>query len=595
MGPQDLIHECDVAVIGGGLGGVAAALRACRAGQRVCLTEATAWLGGQVTSQGVSALDEHEHIETFGGTASYYELREGIRDSYRHRFALSEASLRAPHFNPGDGWVSRLCFEPNAGLIVILGLLLPEVEAGRLQILYRASPKGAARHGDEVRSVTVARLQGDGEEEIRAAYFLDATEMGDLLPLLDVPHVTGAEAREQTGEPHARTDGPAPHLTQAFTLPFAVDFRPGEDHTIPRPPNYERNRTGQPYTLTLPYGEGDLTYRVFEAAPDHPGAFWTYRRLLSSSQFQPGEVAGDLAMINWPGNDFKGGDLVGAGPQERGELVHRARELSLGFLHWLQTEVPRDDGSGLGYPEIRLRTDLLGTADGLAMFPYVRESRRLVARCTVREQDVSARCQSGARAAPFADSAGLGWYPIDIHGVPGDVATGGPTRPFQIPLGALIPRDGPVNLLAACKNTGVTHLTNGCYRLHPVEWNTGETAGALAAFCIGEGVCPAAVHGRGDLLRHFQATLLEVGVPLYWFTDVPRDHPAYPSIQALAVRGVWPGAKDHLRFGPDRALSTDERHRLRRACSANDDVLAREGLSTAQAAVELAAIISRRD
>src|SRR5262249_45748707 len=55
--------------------------------------------------------------------------------------------------------------------------------------------------------------------------------------------------------------------------------------------------------------------------------------------------------------------------------------------------------------------------------------------------------------------------------------------PFQIPLGALIPKRVE-NLLPACKNLGVTHITNGCYRLHPVEWNVGESAGALAAFCV---------------------------------------------------------------------------------------------------------------
>jgi hypothetical protein len=55
--------------------------------------------------------------------------------------------------------------------------------------------------------------------------------------------------------------------------------------------------------------------------------------------------------------------------------------------------------------------------------------------------------------------------------------------PFQILLGALIPRRLE-NLLPASKNLGGTHITNGCYRLHPVEWNGGEAAGALAAFCL---------------------------------------------------------------------------------------------------------------
>jgi hypothetical protein len=580
-----MVIECDVAVIGGGLGGVAAALRACQSGVRVCLTEETSWLGGQATSQGVSALDEHDHIETFGATASYYEFREAIRAQYRQRYRLSETARTASFFNPGDGWVSRLCFEPSVGALALVGMLLPQIEAGRLQILYRARPVAVIWDGDSITSVTVEGIDGE-RTDVRATWFLDATELGDLLPLADVPWVTGAESREQTHEPDARPDGPAPQLTQTWTMPFVVEVCPGENHTISRPANYERMRDEQPYTLTLTYGERDLTYKVFEAVTDLPGAFWTYRRILSAASFEPGEVAGDLAMINWPGNDFKGGDLIGATPHERRSLIEQAKDLSLGLLYWLQTEVPRDDGSGHGYPELRLRTDVLGTDDGMSMAPYIRESRRMMARTTVRQQDVSARYQQGARAADCTDSVGVGWYPIDIHGALGDVAATGPTRPFQIPLGALIPRDGPGNLLAACKNLGTTHMTSGCYRLHPVEWNIGEAAGALAAFCLAEGCGAVAVHEREELLRRFQTRLVEVGVPLYWFTDVPIGHAAFTATQRLAVGGIWQGGVEDLLFRPDEALDDVQRAGLSRHFPAH--VLSADGVSRADAAVALA-------
>ncbi len=556
-----MMIECDVAVIGGGLGGVAAALRACRSGVRVCLTEETTWLGGQATSQGVSAMDEQDHIETFGGTASYYELREAIRGQYRTLYRLSEAAKTAPFFNPGDGWVSRLCFEPAVCALALVGMMLPEVQAGRLQILYRARPVAVTRDGDRITSVTVEGEDAE-QSEIHASWFLDATELGDLLPLADAGWVTGAESREQTGEPDARSDGPAPHLTQTWTMPFVVDICPGQDHTIPRPDGYEQMRDEQPFTLTHTYGSRDLTYKVFERVEDLPGAFWTYRRILSAACFEPDEVASDLAMINWPGNDFKGGDLIAATPDEREELIRRAKDLSRGLLYWLQTEVPRDDGSGHGYPELRLRTDVLGTEDGLSMMPYIRESRRLLARTTVRQQDVAATHQQGSRAADFTDSVGVGWYPIDIHGMPGDVAATGPTKPFQIPLGALFPRDGPVNLLAACKNIGTTHMTNGCYRLHPVEWNIGEAAGALAEFCLGESCSAAVVHEQEGRLRRFQASLLAAGIPLYWFTDVPIGHAAFMATQQLAVDGTWQGGGEDLLFRPDGALEDGDRVRL---------------------------------
>jgi len=91
-GPRVEETRCDVLVVGGGTGGIAAALAAARAGRQVCLLEETDWIGGQLTAQGVYALDEHEHIERFGGTRSYYALREAIRAHYR-RLSPSPRSL----------------------------------------------------------------------------------------------------------------------------------------------------------------------------------------------------------------------------------------------------------------------------------------------------------------------------------------------------------------------------------------------------------------------------------------------------------------------------------------------------------------------
>jgi hypothetical protein len=105
---------------------------------------------------------------------------------------------------------------------------------------------------------------------------------------------------------------------------------------------------------------------------------------------------------------------------------------------------------------------------------------------------------------------------MDLHiTTTGDHGTYGSTLPFQIPLGALIPRRVE-NLLPACKNLGVTHLTNGCFRLHPVEWNIGESAGTLAAFCVAQKKLPRQVRNETELLKDFQALLQRDGVPLDW-------------------------------------------------------------------------------
>jgi hypothetical protein len=87
--------------------------------------------------------------------------------------------------------------------------------------------------------------------------------------------------------------------------------------------------------------------------------------------------------------------------------------------------------------------------------------------------------------------------------------------PFQIPLGSLIPVRVE-NLLPACKNLGVTHITNGCYRLHPVEWNIGEAAGVLAAHCLREKLTPRQVRNQVEKLADFQRVLVNEGVELDW-------------------------------------------------------------------------------
>jgi hypothetical protein len=189
----------------------------------------------------------------------------------------------------------------------------------------------------------------------------------------------------------------------------------------------------------------------------------------------------------------------------------------------MQTEAPRHDG-GVGYPGLRLRPDVVGTSDGLAKCVYVRESRRIRAEFTVLEQHVGVKARGDTHGAEeFADSVGIGSYRIDLH-----PSTGGrnyvdiSSWPFQIPLGALIPLRIE-NLLPANKNLGTTHITNGCYRLHPVEWNIGEAAGALAAYCLRRRLAPRHVRNDAQHLEDFQRTLTDVlGFELSWPRYSPR-------------------------------------------------------------------------
>ncbi len=523
----------DAVIAGGGLGGVAAALAAARAGLRVAMTEETDWIGGQLTQQGVPP-DEHQWIETHGSTRTYRELREGIRDYYRRYYPLTDAARTRVALNPGDGSVSRLCHEPRVALAVLEAMLAPFVASGRLALWLEHAVVAADAAGDRVRALKVRNLRTGNERWIEAPNVIDATELGDLLPLAGTEFVAGCEGRAATGEPHMPERADALNQ-QAFTAVFAMDFVPGSDQTIERPRDYAFWRDYAP-RLTPPW-----TGRLLELAGSHPitlaprryafdptGAWqtdltdlWRYRRIANKDNFAAGAYAGDITVVNWPQNDYMLGPLVGVDDAARARHLDGARQLSLSLLYWLQTEAPRPDGKA-GWRELRLRGDVLGSEDGVAKHPYVRESRRIKALTTVLEQHCGTEARAaltgsaGATAERYPDSVGIGSYRIDLHpSSAGDNYIDVASLPFQIPLGALLPVRVE-NLVPACKNIGTTHVTNGCYRLHPVEWNIGEAAGALVAFAAARRVPPRAVRKRPALLADFQADLRKRGVELEW-------------------------------------------------------------------------------
>jgi hypothetical protein len=527
---------CGIAVFGGGTGGFAAALAALRNGLRVILTEETAWLGGQLTSQAVPP-DEHRWIEQFGCTRSYRDYRNAVRAYYRANYPLTEVARANPTLNPGNGVVSRLTHDPRVSVAVLNEMLAPHVGNGALVVLLEHIPETAAISGDHVEAVTIRDLRRNLKRTITARYFLDATELGDLLPLTRTEFVTGSESQAETGESHAPVSA-NPRNTQAFTFCMAMDYMSEEDHTIEKPAQYGYWRSFVP--ALVPAWTGPLISwttcdpetlkprnAFFDPKSDEVSReglnLWRYRRIADHTNFQPGFYASDITLVNWPQNDYWLGDLLSAAPQERQVLLNGAKQLSLSLLYWMQTEAPRP-GGGYGWKGLRLRKDIVGTEDGLAKAPYVREARRIRAEFTILEQhvgtemraDAKGKAGEGLSAETFSGSVGIGCYRIDLHPSAGgmnyiDISS----LPFQIPLGALIPRRME-NLLPACKNIGTTHITNGCYRLHPVEWNVGEAAGALAAHAVRTRQSPRAIRNSKKLLSDFQAALVLQGFELAW-------------------------------------------------------------------------------
>lgn len=520
---QELL--ADLVIIGGGLGGCAAALSALQSGKTVILTEETKWIGGQITSQGVPP-DEHPWIESFGATRSYRTFRNKVRDYYFANFPVTNNQRTQAQFNPGNAIVSKISHEPRVALRVLYDMLAPYLSSGKLTLLLEYKIKEAESEQDRVVAAIVENYITGHSILVKGAYFLDATEMGDVLPLANVEYVIGAESYAQTGEDHAPKGDAEPFNMQAFTYCFAIDYIEGEDHTIEKPAQYDEWKNYQAdfwpakqlsWWGLVPHTLEPIEYSFFY----EPGRFslWNYRRIIDKTNFESGTFDSDITVVNWPQNDYWLGPIIDVTEVEKEKHLYNAKQLSMSLLYWMQTEAPRPDG-GKGYPGIRLRKDVLGTEDGLAMYPYIRESRRIKAEFTVKEQHVSGEIEGKDSATFFEDSVGIGCYHIDLHPSTGmNTYIDFSSHPFQIPLGSLLPVRVQ-NLLPASKNIGTTHITNGCYRLHPVEWNIGEAAGHLAAYCIEHYIVPHEVRNNKQRLKDFQTRLVNAGIELEW----PKIH-----------------------------------------------------------------------
>lgn len=530
-----------VLIVGGGTGGIAAALALGQRGIACIVVEPSSWIGGQLTNQAVPP-DENQWVETFGATARYQQFRELVREWYRKHQPLTPVARESKHLNPGGGWVSRLCASPR----VMHGVLTEMIQTCKVRptIVLGMSPTAAGVKGDRVESVTFKAADHSSAQPsltITAPYILDATELGDLYLLAGIEHAIGAEHRDEYGELHGRADKADPLDQQAFSWCFAMEHRAGEDHTIERPAKYDfwsgyvpqmqPKWCGPLFSWKVPSHnvEGERTFPFIpwpQRIPEGMWDMWRYRRIVDADIYEKGAGIADVCLVNWVQMDYWLKPLIGVPAQTASEALLEARELSRCFFYWMQTQAPRIDG-GTGFRGLLLAGAELGTSDGFAMMPYIREGRRLLARTIVTEGHIGTdqRKQAGkpnpdksalGLAEPFTDSVGIGHYTLDLHpSTAGRNSLYVPAAPFRIPMGSLIPRRVR-NVLAAGKGIGVTHITNGCYRMHHTEWNIGESAGVLAAFCIEHNVEPHQVHESPEKVEAVQRWLAVDGVRIAW-------------------------------------------------------------------------------
>jgi hypothetical protein len=265
---------------------------------------------------------------------------------------------------------------------------------------------------------------------------------------------------------------------------------------------------------------------------------WTYRRLRTTAAlFNINTVnVNDVSMQNWnPGNDYFAGFLYTSSASAAAEAASNwqgglnltamagAELHAIGWYFWMKNNRP----GSVPFSDTRLLRgndpdNVMGTAHGLAKFPYIRGLRHGVGirnfRITQRYWDnTTASTYANTSSFRFFDSVGIGNYAADVRPVSGSAGIAPDFErpaPFYIPLRSLASQNVR-NLLFAGKTIAQSYITNSAYRLHPIEWASGSAAGAAAAVMAEEGGIANHELLRIDRLRALQAEI-HTNSPIAW-------------------------------------------------------------------------------
>ena len=435
--PVDRTIGCDIAIAGGGLSGTATAYEGLLAGKTVCMTEITDWVGGQISAQGVSALDERPTQRTkLYFPRGYLEFRQKVQDYYGK-------------LNSGYCWVSEVCFIPKDAHNILYGMLKNAESKGKGKLYWYPNTVvkelivGKRGEGQQIKAVVAIQHQPQpgtaplnteplsrtiedaysyqdsnkfqkrkiifipNNKTVKQAdwYVVDATETGELVGLADVPYRLGLDPRS-ADEPSAASKTGDPYCTQGFTYPFAMQTTATPQTQVP--PVF--------YPQYAPY----YSYELKRLADF--GVVYTYRRIYSSGTGKPTKfgginytapTTGDISMQNWTwGNDYRPGSAndnlildrsqlqVGGQLQPGGwmgglrtDSLRKGEENAQGFYYWLvagttDSRANPDPASPNHWvktpnPNQRYLSGLkspMGTAHGLSKYPYIREGRRIIGR-----------------------------------------------------------------------------------------------------------------------------------------------------------------------------------------------------------------------
>jgi hypothetical protein len=501
--------QIDVLIIGGGAGGTSAGIQAARTGAKVTILESTPWLGGMLTSAGVSAIDGNHELPS----GIWGEFREALYEHYGGPQQLA------------TGWVSHTLFEPSVGNEILQNM----AKIPNLHIIYEAKYTSINRVNDRW---IIQYIEDGKNKSLECKILIDATETGELLPLVGADFRLGMDSKNDTGESeapeHANTI--VQDLTYVAILEDIGD-RKGKKGLVKKPKGYRLEE--------------------FECACKRAGGEMFGAVLDCEQMLNYAKLPNNKYMINWPncGNDFYL-NWPQLNSDEISRKIEAAKIHTEGFIYYIQND--------LGYRNLRI-ADEFPTKDGFPFIPYHREARRLKGRVFLTTNHL----KNPYEYELYRTGIAVGDYPIDHH------HDKNPETPeidfiniriasYNIPMGVLIPENTP-DFLVAEKNISVSNIVNGTTRLQPVVLGIGQAAGALAAIAVKKSIPPNKVP-----VRDVQEELLKQRAYIMPYIDTNPDDHAFASMQKMGAAGILRGSgvpykwANQTWFYPERMVSEYE-------------------------------------
>ena len=472
----------DIIIVGGGTSGIASAIQSSRLGSKTLLIEESNWLGGMMTSAGVSAMDGNYKMPS----GFLKEFRDSLVSHYGHLDSLK------------TGWVSNLMFEPSIGNRILKDIAGSEKN---LTILYGTTIDKV----DKDKKFTLKTKENS--VTYKSKILIDATELGDLIPKLNLPYFIGMDSSKRFKEdiaPEFSND-----IVQDLTYVIILkDF--GKPMTINQPKNYNKNE------FICSYDSGECN--------EQDKKLWSSEKMISY-----GQLPNKKYMINWPinGNDFYVNSIE-MNDEQRSVNYEKAKEKSLRFLYFIQTE--------MGFSNLSIDYDEYPSKDGLPLIPYHRESRRSIGKVTLTLNDIKSPYTQ--QNSLYRTGIAVGDYPVDHHhGAYSNYSNLPkldfyPVPSYSVPIGSLVPENID-NFIVIEKSISVSNLVNGTSRLQPVVMQIGQASGVLASLAILK-----KKNINQIKIREVQSEILKNSGYILPYVDVDSEDLNFISYQKIGACGI---------------------------------------------------------